>query len=101
MSVYDSHDQVTSWFWDIVCNCSQQLREAILQWSTGLRCLPLKSSSKFRIERDHDPAKVMFLPTAQTCGGTLGQITLFSSPSKEELREKLVRACEEMGFFIA
>ena len=35
MSTYDSHDQVTSWFWDIVQDSSQQLREAILQWSTG------------------------------------------------------------------
>jgi hypothetical protein len=101
MSAFDVFDPVTSWFWDIVANCSQQLREAILQWSTGLRCLPLKCSSKFRIERDKDPAKNQFLPTAQTCGGTIGQITLYSCASKNELREKLVRACEEMGFFVA
>jgi len=101
MSTYDSHDQVTSWFWDIVQDSSQQMREAILQWSTGLRCLPLKSSSKFRIQRDKDPTKNQCLPTAQTCGGVLGQITLYSCASKDELREKLVRACEEMGFFIA
>ena len=92
---------MTSWFWDIVTNCSQQLRTAILQWSTGLRCLPIKSASKVRIERDRDAARSDYLPTAQTCGGSIGQITLFSSASKEELKEKLIRACEEMGFFIA
>jgi hypothetical protein len=101
MSVFDPHDQVTSWFWDIVTTCSQQLRSAILQWSTGLRCLPLHLSSKFRIERDKDVERKDYLPTAQTCGGSLGQITLFSSASKDELKQKLVRACEDMGFFVA
>jgi hypothetical protein len=101
MSTYDPHDQVTMWFWDIVTDCSPQLRTAIMQWCTGLRCLPLHSASKFSIQRNKDPTRTNFLPTAQTCAGAFGQITLFSSVSKEALKEKLIRACEEMGFYVA
>jgi hypothetical protein len=87
--------QVTSWFWDILSSCSKELRSAVLQWGTGLLYLPSQSSSKFEIRRDH----AIVLPIAQHFGGMLGRITLPSSGSKEELKDKLVRVCKDAELF--
>jgi hypothetical protein len=39
------------------------------------------------------------LPIAQHFGGMLGRITLPSSGSKEELKDKLVRVCKDAELF--
>jgi hypothetical protein len=77
---------------------NRDLRTAVVQWSTGLRYIPIApppAPSSFRILRDPDSSAS---PTAQAFGGKLGQITLPACAVKGQLREKLVSACRDAGF---
>ena len=87
--------QLVGWFWRIVAEFSQEQRQLLLKFSTGMWHMPLDGFSstgaghyELIIVSGSDPNR---LPRAATC---FNQLFLPAYTSKEALRAKLTEALE-------
>jgi hypothetical protein len=43
-SSYDKEDEVVSWFWEFLAECSNEERKMIWNWTTGMKEMPCETS---------------------------------------------------------
>jgi hypothetical protein len=116
------------WFWEFISESSHEERKRVWNWTTGMKEMPsettrmwgalqlfmpnshfyiflltVNSASRihvvfmYNIVRNREDSKWQNLPEAHTCDG-LGNIVLFSSPSKSHLVSAIRKAISEGGF---
>lgn len=116
------------WFWEFISESSHEERKRVWNWTTGMKEMPsettrmwgalqffmpnsafyvflltVHSASRihvvfmYNIVRNREDSKWQNLPEAHTCDG-LGNIVLFSSPSKSHLVSAIRKAISEGGF---
>mmetsp|Transcript_40085 Transcript_40085/g.126022 ORF Transcript_40085/g.126022 Transcript_40085/m.126022 type:complete len:651 (+) Transcript_40085:754-2706(+) len=91
--------QIVQWFWTYVSSLSNQRRLELLQWITGITCLPIGGFSRLgrRIKLVQDVAGPDRLPTVSTCTFTLH---LPKYRSFSQLKEKFDLATSDYVFGI-
>jgi hypothetical protein len=116
------------WFWEFISESSHEERKRVWNWTTGMKEMPSETTRMwaalqllmpnsafyvflltahstscihvvfmYNIVRNREDSKWQNLPEAHTCDG-LGNIVLFSSPSKSHLASAIRKAISEGGF---